>query len=158
MRSKLYGPWLEAVKGDDFLGVQNYERQVWSATGKLPAPAGVPVNYSGSEVYPASLGNAVRYAHAATGLPIFVTEHGVGTDDDTIRANLIPAALTGLKQAIDAGVPVLGYMHWSLVDNFEWIFGYKVHFGLHSCDRATFARKAKPSAAVYGAIARRNAV
>ena len=157
MRETLYGRWLEAVKRDDFLGVQNYERQVWGATGKLPTPAGVPVNYMGSEVYAPSLANSVRYAHAATGVPIIVTEHGVGTDDDTIRAALIPAALAELKRTMDDGVPVLGYVHWSLVDNFEWIFGYKVHFGLHSIDRINFARKAKPSAAVLGAIARANA-
>jgi beta-glucosidase len=158
MRVKLYGPWLEAVRGDDFLGVQNYERQVWTETGKLPPAAGVPVNYMGSEVYAPSLAGAVRYAHAATGVPIFVTEHGVGTPDDTIRAQLIPAALTELKKAMDEGVPVLGYCHWSLIDNFEWIFGYKVKFGLHSFDPATFRRTAKPSAAVLGRIARRNAL
>ena len=158
MRLKLYGPWLDAVRGDDFLGVQNYERQVWTETGKLPTPAGVPVSYMGSEVYPASLAGAVRYAHAATGVPIFVTEHGVGTPDDSIRAQLIPAALAELKQAMDEGVPVLGYCHWSLIDNFEWIFGYKVKLGLHSFDPVTFRRTAKPSAAVLGRIARRNAL
>jgi beta-glucosidase len=158
MRSKLYGRWLEAVKGDDFLGVQNYERKVWGADGALPAPAGATLNYSGSEVYAASLGGAVRYAHAATGLPIFVTEHGVGTDDDAIRAALIPAALTGLHGAMTEGVPVIGYCHWSLVDNFEWIFGFKVHFGLHRIDPVSFARTPKPSAATYAAIVRANAV
>ena len=158
MRATLYGPWLEAVKGDDFLGVQNYERQIWTATGKLSAPAGVPVNYMGAEVYAPSLANAVRYAHAMTGVPIIVSEHGVGTDDDSVRAQLIPAALVELRRAMAEGVPVLGYMHWSLVDNFEWIFGYKVHFGLHSIDRTTFRRTAKPSADVYARIARANAV
>jgi len=158
MRERFYAPWLEAVKGDDFLGVQNYERMRWTDAGRLPPPAGAPVNYSGAEVYPPSLAGAVRYAHAATGLPIMVTEHGVGTTDDTIRAALIPAALTELKKAMDEGVPVKGYCHWSLIDNFEWIFGYKVKFGLHSVDPATFARTRKPSAAVYAAIARRNAV
>jgi beta-glucosidase len=158
MRARLYQPWLDAVRGDDFLGVQNYERQVWSEAGKLPAPAGVDVNYMGSEVYPPSLAGAVRYAHQATGVPIIVSEHGVGTTDDKIRARLIPAALAELKQAIDEGVPVKGYYHWSLIDNFEWIFGYKVKFGLHSVDPVTFVRTAKPSAAVYGAIARRNSL
>jgi beta-glucosidase len=110
----------------------------------------------GSEVYAPSLAGAVRYAHAATGLPIIVTEHGVGTTDDRVRAGLIPAALAELKKAMDEGVPVQGYMHWSLVDNFEWIFGYKVKFGLHSVDPMTFARSAKPSSAIFGAIARRN--
>ena len=158
MRQKLYGAWLAAVRGDDFLGVQNYERKVWGSTGLLPTPAGVPVNYSGAEVYPPSLAGAVRYAHAASGCPIFVTEHGVGTDDDAIRARLIPAALGELRQAMAGGVPVIGYMHWSLIDNFEWIFGYRVHFGLHSVDPVSFARIPKPSAAVLGRIARANAV
>jgi beta-glucosidase len=158
MRARLYQPWLDAVRGDDFLGVQNYERQVWNDNGKLPAPAGVDVNYMGSEVYPPSLAGAVRYAHQATGIPIIVSEHGVGTTDDSVRARLIPAALAELKKAMDEGVPIKGYYHWSLMDNFEWIFGYKVRFGLHSVDPVTFVRTAKPSAAVYGAIARRNSL
>jgi len=82
----------------------------------------------------------------------------VNTEDDRIRANLIPAALTELKKAMDDGVPVHGYYHWSLIDNFEWLFGYKPKFGLHSFDRTTFKRTPKPSAAIYGAIARKNAL
>ena len=158
MRDRLYQPWLEAVRDDDFLGVQNYERQVWTSDGRLPSPAGVDLNYMGSEVYPASLAGAVRYAHQATGVPIIVSEHGVGTTDDKVRARLIPAALADLKTVMDEGVPVKGYCHWSLIDNFEWIFGYGVRFGLHSFDPVTFVRTAKPSAAIYGAIARDNAV
>jgi beta-glucosidase len=158
MRAKLYGAWIEAVKHDDFLGVQNYERKVWTAKGALPAPKGAVLNHSGVEVYAPSLANAVRYAHEASDLPILVSEHGVGTDDDTIRAALIPAALKELRAVMDAGIPVLGYAHWSLIDNFEWIFGYGVHFGLHSFDSTTFKRTAKPSAAAYGAIARANAI
>jgi len=157
-RERYYGEWLRAARGDDFLGVQNYERSVWNDKGKVAAPADARRNYMGSEVYPPSLAGAVRYAHEASGCPIMVTEHGVGTDDDTIRAWLIPAALTELKRAIDGGVPVLGYCHWSLIDNFEWVFGYKIHFGLHALDRTTFARTPKPSAAVYADIARRNAL
>lgn len=158
MREKYYGEWLRAAKGDDFLGVQNYQRVVWNDHGKLPEPAGARLNTLGSEVYPPSLAGAVRYAHEASGCPIVVTEHGVGSDDDSLRAWLIPAALAELKKAIDDGVPVKGYVHWSLVDNFEWIFGYKIHFGLHTLDRQTFERKAKPSAAVLADIARRNSL
>jgi beta-glucosidase len=156
MRDELYGPWLAAVKGDDFLGVQNYERMVWDDHGRVPVPADAIRGVRGAEIYPASLGAAVRYAHAATGCPIMVTEHGCSVDDDTIRARAIPAALHGLKSAMDDGVPVLGYIHWSLIDNFEWIFGYQVHMGLARFDPVTFARTPKPSAAIYGAIARAN--
>ncbi|MGF7150067.1 beta-glucosidase [Sphingomonas zeicaulis] len=158
MRAELYGAWLEVAKRDDFIGVQNYERALWSEKGRQPAPAGSAVNWSGTEVWAPSLAGAVRYAHERTRMPVLVSEHGVGTDDDAVRAAFIPAALAELKKAIDDGVPVTGYCHWSLLDNFEWIFGYKPRFGLHSVDPKTFARTAKPSAGIYGAIARRNAL
>lgn len=157
-RAKFYGAWLEAAKGDDFLGVQNYARALWGDKGQLPPPKGAKMNGMGAEIYPASLAGAVRYAHAATGLPILITEHGLSTHDDALRAAFIPAALSDLHKVIAEGVPVTGYIHWSLIDNFEWIFGYSQHFGLHSVDRATFKRTAKPSAGVLSAIARRNAV
>jgi beta-glucosidase len=156
MRDALYGPWLDAVRGDDFLGVQNYERMVWDDHGRVPVPATAVRGVVGAEVYPASLGGCVRYAHAATGCPIVVTENGVAVDDDTIRVAYIPAALRGLKAAMDDGVRVGGYFHWSLIDNFEWIFGYRVHYGLASVDPISFARTPKPSAAVLGRIARAN--
>jgi beta-glucosidase len=158
MRQKLYGGWIDLAKKDDFLGVQNYERAIWDDKGKVPPPPQSDRGHMGAEVYPPSLAGAVRYAYAATGVPILVSEHGVGTDNDEVRARFIPAALAELKNVIDEGVPVKGYCHWSLIDNFEWIFGYKVHFGLHSVDPSTFARTAKPSAAVYAAIVKRNAV
>ena len=158
VRSDLYGRWLEAARQDDFIGVQNYERAVWSDKGRLPPPAGADLNRSGTEVWAPSLAGAVRYVHAATKIPVLVSEHGVGTDDDTLRARFIPAALAGLKQAMDDGVPVLGYVHWSLLDNYEWIFAYKPRFGLCSVDRTTFARTPKPSASVLGGIAKRNSL
>ncbi|WP_076070021.1 family 1 glycosylhydrolase [Sphingomonas montana] len=158
VRADLYGAWLEAARGDDFIGVQNYERARWDAKGHVEPPADAVRNWSGSEVWAPSLAGAVRYAHAATGNRVMVTEHGVGTDDDRIRATLIPAALAELKKAVDEGVPVTGYMHWSLLDNFEWIFGYKPRFGLVAVDRTNFKRTPKPSAGVLGAIARRNAL
>ena len=157
-RKECYGAWLDAAKADDFIGVQNYDRAQIDAKGSLPPPKGAAVNWLGAEVYPPSLGNAVRYAHSIVGKPILVTEHGLGTEDDALRATFLPKALEGLKAAIDDRVPVLGYVHWSLIDNFEWIFGYRPRFGLYAVDRKTFKRTAKPSAAVYGSIARNNAV
>jgi beta-glucosidase len=157
-RAECYGAWLDAAKEDDFIGVQNYDRAQLDTKGTLPVPKGAPVNWLGGEVYAPSLGNAVRYAHSVVNKPVLVTEHGVGIEDDSVRASFIPKALEGLKAAIDDGIPVKGYMHWSLIDNFEWIFGYRPRFGLHSVDRKTFKRTAKPSAHVYGSIARNNAL
>ena len=89
---------------------------------------------------------------------MLVTEHGMGTPDDALRAAFIEPSLAGLLDVIDEGVPVLGYCHWSLLDNFEWIFGYDFQYGLHAVDRTTFVRTAKPSAGVYAAIVRAGAV
>jgi len=157
-RAELYGAWLETARNDDFMGVQNYERVMWGPDGRLPPPKGATLNANGGDVYAPSLANAVRYAHSQTKKPIIVTEHGVSTDDDTIRARLIPAALAELRKAMDEGVPVQGYCHWSLIDNFEWISGYKQHLGLVSVNRTTFKRTPKPSATVYAAIAWRNSL
>ncbi len=149
MREKFYNSWLRLARADDFLGVQNYERSRWGKKGKLDAPADARRNTVGSELYPASLAGAVRYAHQISQVPIMVTEHGVGTDNDADRAWFIPEALDHLRAVMAEGVPVKGYLHWSLIDNFEWVFGYKIHFGLHTLDRQTFERRPKPSALVY---------
>jgi beta-glucosidase len=101
---------------------------------------------------PASLGCCARYAHEVSGVPVLVTEHGLQTDDDRQRAAFIEPSLLGLREAMADGVPVLGYHHWTLMDNFEWIFGYEGKLGLYSVDRQTFARTPKPSAAAYAAL------
>jgi beta-glucosidase len=158
-RAEVYGLWLDLARDDDFIGVQNYERARYDANGEVPPPPDAPLNQlSSSDIYPLSLAGSVRYAHEATGVPVLVTEHGLGHRDDTLRAAFIPPALEGLLGVVEEGVPVLGYLHWSLMDNFEWIFGYDVKFGLHEVNRETFVRTPKPSAAVYSAIARAHGV
>jgi len=157
-RASVYGPWMEAAKTADFIGVQNYGRQQLNAQGAMMPPKGAELTESGEEYYPASLEGAVRYAHAATGKPVIVTENGINTANDARRAAYIPAALAGLQRAMQDGIPVLGYVHWSLLDNFEWLFGYTPKYGLVAVDRTTFKRDVKDSARVLGAIAQRNAL
>lgn len=159
IRERYYGEWLRlAAQTCDFIGVQNYERKVWNDKGALPPPVDARRNAGGAEVWPGSLAGVARYAWEATKLPVYVTEHGVNSDDDALRQWLIPQALAELKRAMDDGVPVRGYFHWSLIDNFEWGFGYHHRFGLHSFDRETFKRTAKPSSRVLADIARRNSL
>jgi beta-glucosidase len=119
-------------------------------------PAGAEMTLAGYEYSPQALANTIRWAHAAVGKPIYVTESGIATDDDSRRIAFIDAALDGVRQCLDEGIPVHSYLYWSLLDNFEWTSGYGVHFGLVAVDRETFARKPKPSALHLGAIARRN--
>ncbi|WP_243058480.1 glycoside hydrolase family 1 protein [Nocardioides sp. SR21] len=151
-RAEVYRRWLELARDDDFLGVQNYEQVPYDGAGQVPPAEGVPVNQMGTAIEPLSLAGAVRYAHSVAGVPILVTEHGMSTSDDTQRADFLEPSLAGLHAVMDEGVPVLGYIHWTLLDNFEWVFGYQHQLGLHEVDRETFERTPKPSAGVYAAL------
>ncbi|MFX6743174.1 family 1 glycosylhydrolase, partial [Acinetobacter baumannii] len=91
-----------------------------------------------------ALAATIRWAATHINRPIFVTENGIGTDDDTRRIAYIDRALAGVRACIVDGIDVRGYIHWSLIDNFEWVFGYKQRFGLVSVDRTTFKRTPKP--------------
>ena len=141
---------------DDFFGVQTYSRFRVDANGLVGPEDGVPVLPMGYEYYPASLGNTIRRAWEVTGgkVPLYVTENGIGTDDDTQRTAYVDAALDGVLDCLDEGIDVRGYTYWSLLDNFEWAFGYRPHFGLVAVDRATFARTPKPSFEHYADIVR----
>ena len=134
-RAEVYERWLELARDDDFVGVQNYERIAYDGSGPVAPPAGAALNQMGSAIEPLSLAGSVRYAHEATGVPVLVTEHGMSTGDDSLRADFIEPSLVGLLDVMDEGVPVLGYLHWTLMDNFEWVFGYGHQLGLHEVDR-----------------------
>jgi beta-glucosidase len=153
-RAEVYDRWLRLARDDDFVGVQNYERLVYGPDGLLPAPDGAVLNEMGSPVEPASLAGAVRYAFEVAQVPVLVSEHGVATADDTVRLGLLEPALDGLAAAVADGVPVLGYCHWTHLDNFEWIGGYSSQLGLHAVDRTTLERTPKPSAAEFGRLVR----
>ena len=156
-RAEVYGPWLEAAKHCDYLGVQTYSRSI---VGKkdLPVPKDVEVTQSGMEFYPECVEHVVRYASKVTGVPIMVTENGIATEDDTRRVEYYQRAVAGLKRAIDDGVDVRGYVAWSLMDNFEWMSGYTPKYGLVAVDLKTQKRTIKPSAALLGNIAFRNSL
>ena len=150
--------FLAATDGDDFVGVQAYTRMRFGPDGLAPPEPGVPVTQMGYEFWPGAAEHAVRRAAAVTGLPVMVTENGIGTDDDAQRIAYLGQALAGLARCLDDGIDVRGYFAWSLLDNFEWTYGYGPTFGLFSVDRQTFERRAKPSAAWYGALARANSL
>jgi beta-glucosidase len=148
-RAEVYEHWLQLAREDDFVGVQNYERALYGRDGEIHPAAEAIVNEQGTVVEPDSLRGAVEYAYSVAQVPIIVTEHGISTADDSVRQAFIEPSLVGMEKAIMSGVPVLGYFHWTLMDNFEWIFGYSRQLGLHTVDRTTFERTPKPSAAVF---------
>ncbi len=149
--------FLEATGGDDFIGVQTYTRMRVGADGALPAEDGVRTTQMGYEVWPEALGATIRRATEVTGgLPVYVTENGIGIDDDPLRIEYVTRALAGVGECLDDGIDIRGYFYWSLLDNFEWVLGYGPTFGLVEVDRETFERTAKPSAAWFGGVARAN--
>ena len=150
--------FLEATDGDDFVGVQTYSRARVDSTGMLGPEAGVPVTQMGYEFWPQALEATVRRAASVTGLPVVVTENGIGTDDDGQRRLYVAEALRGVLRCLEDGLDVRGYFYWSLLDNFEWVLGYMPTFGLVSVDRETFARAPKPSAGWLGSVARGNSL
>jgi beta-glucosidase len=155
-RSEVYEPWFAAASASDFLGIQVYTRCRVGKKGDLGPEEGVELTQMGYEYWPDALEACIRYAAKHVRVPIYVTESGVATDDDLQRIDFIRRTLSGLLNCLRDGIDVRGYVHWSLLDNFEWIFGYRPKFGLVAVDRATMQRKVKPSAHYLGEIARAN--
>jgi beta-glucosidase len=89
---------------------------------------------------------------------MLVTENGVPANDDTLRVEYIKGALTELRTCLEKDMPIHGYLHWSLLDNFEWNQGFNMQFGLIAVDLKTFKRTPKPSAHYLGEIARKNEI
>jgi beta-glucosidase len=151
--------FLEGTGGDDFIGVQTYTRMRVGPDGGLAGEEGIPTTQMGYEFYPEALEGTIRRAAEMTqGLPVYVTENGIGTDDDDQRIEYVQRALAGVGRCLDDGIDVRGYFYWSLLDNFEWVLGYGPTFGIVASDRQTFERRPKPSAAWLGAVARANAL
>ncbi len=152
VREDLY---LEAARGDDFIGVQSYSSQGVDENGLVPHPPHPDNTLVGTAYRPDSLETAVRHTWEVTGgVPVIVTENGIATGDDERRIAYTGEALRGLFAAMDDGIDVRGYLHWTALDNYEWGH-WEPTFGLIAVDRETFERKPKPSLAWLGDVARR---
>jgi beta-glucosidase len=154
---KINGQFLETLKGDDFIGVQTYSRVIIGSKGTQPPPNDAERTQMGYEFYPEALEACIRFAAKESGCPAIVTENGIGTEDDARRIEYTQRALHGVINCLKDGVDLRGYIHWSMMDNFEWLEGYRPKFGLVEVNRTTQSRKPKPSACWLGEIAKRNA-
>lgn len=111
----------------------------------------------GWELYPQSIKPLLLDAQKYN-KPIYITENGLADSKDINRAWYITEVLKSTAEAIQEGVDVRGYFHWSLLDNFEWAEGFRMKFGLFSVDRKTWKRIPRPSTKVYAEIAKNNQV
>jgi beta-glucosidase len=157
-RRMVYGPWLAAAAKSDYIGVQTYTRARVGNELDLPPEPGIELTDMGYEFWPEALEQTIRYAHEQARVPVYVTENGVATENDSRRIEYLRRALVGVQNCLRDGIDVRGYVHWSMLDNFEWIFGYRPKFGLIAVNRETQERTVKPSARYLGEIARRNSL
>ena len=157
----------------DFHGVNYYTREMVRFDPTRPAELfghrytrrrtvrndpGLEGNFG--EIYPAGLYRVIKSVYRRTrgNKPIFITENGFSDAKDDRRPRAILEHLAMIHRAIQEGIPVHGYLHWTLVDNFEWNEGWGVRFGLLELDPLTQRRVPRRSASMFGEICRANAI
>jgi beta-glucosidase len=155
---------LELIQQElDFIGLNIYQSTTVRA-GKdglpevVPYPSDHPRTAINWPVTPDALRWASKFLYERYRKPVIITENGLSTNDwvsldgkvhDTGRIDFLSRYISGLKTSMDEGVEVLGYFHWSIMDNFEWAEGYKERFGLIHIDYPTQTRTIKDSGLWY---------
>lgn len=174
VRDRVLGGWLDWLANhyyidkvqsrSDFIGVQYYSRatvQQLLSGDPLSVPDGMrrlPRTDMGWEVYPKGLYHTVMDTWRRYGLPIIVTENGIADATDAQRSLFIRDHLVWLHRALMEGADIRGYLHWALLDNFEWAEGFDARFGLIEVDYATGERTVRPSARYFEQICRSGSV
>lgn len=156
MRWELQDIFLEAARQDDFVGVQTYSRERFGPDGRIGPEEGVELTQMGYEYWPQAIEATLRYAHQVAGVPMMVTENGIGSQDDTRRLAYYQTALQSVADCLQDGLDIRGYFAWSAFDNFEWMMGYRPQFGIIAVNRETQERLVKPSAQWLGKVASSN--
>lgn len=152
----------------DFIGINYYTRNIVRSAGfGLGALVGRlcamdhhehgPVSTMGWEVYPKGLVTTLE-RFSRYGLPLLITENGIATEDEILRRQFLLQHIAAAGEAVAKGVRLIGYLYWSLIDNFEWALGTAPKFGLAAVDFQTQARQARPCVADFTRICRENHV
>ena len=142
--------YLPYIQDDDFLGVQNYTRTLVAKSGDIGVPDGAQTTQMSYEFYPEALGHVLERVAKDFKHDLIVTENGIATNDDTERCEFIRRAMLSVDECLKKSLPVKGYFHWSLMDNFEWQKGFYMHFGLIAVDRKDMSRHPKESLSLLG--------
>lgn len=145
----------------DFVGLNYYSRQLvelekwgignfaWDVCKNNHHP--VKKNSLGWDIYPEGLYELLIKLKKYR-LPIIITENGICTSDDNLRWDYIYSHLKNIYLAMEKGVPVMGYLYWSLIDNFEWDKGFSPRFGLIDIDYNTYKRTIRESARKFAQV------
>lgn len=140
----------KVVKQCDFIGVNYYfSNRVYGYRTHNPDEK---LSDLGWDLSPANIQQALERLHEKYHLPIMITENGLADSRDTYRKWWITHTIIAMQKAMANGVELIGYLHWSLIDNFEWDKGKWPRFGLIEIDYATQKRKARPSAVWFAGV------
>jgi beta-glucosidase len=151
--------FLKAVyRALDFIGL-NYYMKLRLRSQLFPRPLVRPwvppakvVSDMGWEVFPEGLMTILIQLSSQFDKPIIVTENGIADSSDKLRPEFIKEHVEALMSAKHRGADIRGYFYWSLLDNFEWAYGFAPRFGLYALDPETLELKERKSAAVYRAL------
>ncbi len=138
------------IKRSDFLGVNFYfSNRVYGYRVHNPDER---ISDLGWDLSPDHIQFALERLHEKYHKPIIITENGLADQQDSQRKWWLAKTLIGMQNALNNGVKLEGYLHWSLLDNFEWDKGYWPKFGLIEVNLETFERKMRPSAEWFGKV------
>jgi beta-glucosidase/6-phospho-beta-glucosidase/beta-galactosidase len=112
----------------------------------------------GWEIFPEGIYHVLKDLKKRYDLPVYVTENGIADAKDAKRAKFIIDHLYWMHKAMGEGADVRGYLHWSLLDNFEWTSGYSQKFGLIEVDFDTLEVRVRKSALEYAKICKNNSL
>jgi len=116
---------------------------------------GEPVTEHGSGACTEGLGDAIRRVHrGGLDMPCYITASGIATTDEELRSRYLIGCLAEVHRAIEQGLDVRGYFHWTDVDGYEWNKGFDAHYGLFGMDPASKERIQRPAAEVFGKAAK----
>jgi beta-glucosidase len=150
----------EAKNTHDYIGLNYYSADVtrfdltnpMELFGRRGFPEGAETDGSGLYAsHPPGMFEALKWAHRLK-LPIYITENGIGGEEDGLRRRYLISHLRQVWRAVNFNWDVRGYFHWSLLDNFEWERGWTHRFGLYALDVETQTRTPRPSAHLYAEI------
>jgi beta-glucosidase len=156
----------ELANTSDYIGFNYYYRSVLTFDSASPGtlfardvflPGAEISDLNYGEVYPEGLYHLLKRL-SRYGKPIYITENGIPDADDDRRPAFLITHLRQMWKAIMQNIPVMGYYHWTLVDNFEWAEGWNLRFGLIEVNPETQERKMRRSGELYTEICKTNTI
>jgi len=153
--------------GTDYIGIDYYSRNIVRHTENASFAGTLPLQFEpcidctdfGWDIYPSGMENVLKWIYEKYKKPFYILENGIADAKDIKRREFIQSHLKTLQNIISKDkIPVNGYFHWTLTDNYEWADGYSMKFGLYEVDFDTKERKRRQSSDTFEAICKDNAV